>query len=191
MRTGYPLPPALVISPLCLFGLFFPFSPPWTLSLPSWVASRLPEQPCCELGCSSKPPPCSPTLAWWAVLVSMGLSTGDQVGTTSRPGSSQPEGVLCSSILPQKCPSPHAMGQLDHVDLTSVMWPHQRGVIKGAPLAWHRAVPWAPSAAGCPRSRVAGAAWSALPAQAIPPRSRTWYGGRCHSQMWMAQAGGF
>lgn len=69
-----------------------------------------------------------------------------------------------------------------HVDLISIMWPHQRGVIKGPPPARHRALPWAPSTAGCPHSWVAGAARSTLPAQAIPPRSRTWHGGRYHLQ---------
>lgn len=67
-----------------------PFSPPWIFSLPSWVANRLPEQPCCGLGCSSKPLPHSPTPSWWHVLVSMALSTGDPAGTTQHTGSSQP-----------------------------------------------------------------------------------------------------
>lgn len=63
------------------------------------------------------------------------------------------------------------------VDLTGIMWPHQRGMIKGGPPVWHQVVLWAPSAAGCPRGRVAGSAQNTLPAQAIPPRSRTWHSG--------------
>lgn len=66
------------------------------------------------------------------------------------------------------------------MDLTSIMWPHQRGMIKGPPPAWHQAVLWAPSTAGCPHNRVSGAAQSTLPAQAIPPRSRTWQSAGCH-----------
>jgi len=84
--------------------------------------------------------------------------------------------TLQASRGPHKC----------HVELTGivwtsqVLWPHRRGVMEGAPPAWHRAVPWAPSEAGCPCSRVASAAQNTLPVQAIPPRSRIWHGGGCH-----------